>query len=511
MYKFSSRVWLGFLLVLCIFMNGCVSKPVENPVENYGAELETEPVDILEAANIAESVPVGESEDEPKEKEIPPLETVEEETSPALPMEVYFAEGHGDEGLGIRLDPDSEVEEYSLGNITDSQGYDWGFRTGNGAALSVVDENNSGDSYARFDLANEIVFENTSGTEIQIEVLYLDIGQDNFCLEYDAIQDGEEFLKSTEFIQKLDSGELKTATFLLNDAYFGNRLSGGDFQINDLGDGSEIFIKVTVRVSSGVNPQIPPVEEAATDPENVEGWAVLAEKDDFSDVGFSDMLVDYIDIELLKGILLDAGWDPTHIHEAREFDRDSLQAELDWLENVADENDVVFLFVTGHSGYLRKILLWEEFFPQEWAEIQSERRILLVDMCLGARFTEIVNNDPNPHLSIASTDVNELGWKALKNEDLSFIGAIFNHFFVEAFSIPEADLDGDGRISVQEAVIYGEEKQREMMHNEVFSVPEFLEGYHSLELYPDQDPDFPHVVVDDTIGEPVFLNLDYYQ
>ena len=46
------------------------------------------------------------------------------------------------------------------------------------------------------------------------------------------------------------------------------------------------------------------------------------------------------------------------------IDRDSLQAELNRLKDVADENDIVFLFVTGHSGYLRKILLWEEFFPR---------------------------------------------------------------------------------------------------------------------------------------------------
>ena len=195
----------------------------------------------------------------------------------------------------------------------------------------------------------------------------------------------------------------------------------------------------------------------------------------------------------------------------KEFDRDSLQVELDWLEDVADENDIVFMFVTGHSTYLTKFLEWQDFFPQEWAQIQSERRILLVDMCVGARFTEVVNADPNPHLSIAVVDVDELAWKALEDEGLSFVGAAFNHYFVEGLTNPEVDADGNGWFSVQEAALYAEAGQRDFMHNEVFANPDYIGWWHENNLYPDQDPGFPHVIVDDTIGEPVYLDLDFYQ
>ena len=71
--------------------------------------------------------------------------------------------------------------------------------------------------------------QNTSNAEIKIDVLYLDAGQDEFCVEFDAVQDGEDDFKSTELIKKTNSGELKTATFVLEDAYFGNRLSGQRF------------------------------------------------------------------------------------------------------------------------------------------------------------------------------------------------------------------------------------------------------------------------------------------
>ena len=74
---------------------------------------------------------------------------------------------------------------------------------------------------------------------------------------------------------------------------------------------------------------VPSDEVEPEDINAVEGWAVLAEKDDFSDVGKTNMLVDYIDNKRLNQTLMEAGWDADHIHELRGFDRDSLVTELD--------------------------------------------------------------------------------------------------------------------------------------------------------------------------------------
>ncbi|MDY6877133.1 MAG: hypothetical protein SWK90_13155 [Chloroflexota bacterium] len=49
----------------------------------------------------------------------------------------------------------------------------------------------------------------------------------------------------------------------------------------------------------------------------MQGWAVLAEKDDYSDVDMSDLLVDYIGITQMSQVLEDAGWEPGQIHELR--------------------------------------------------------------------------------------------------------------------------------------------------------------------------------------------------
>jgi hypothetical protein len=77
----------------------------------------------------------------------------------------------------------------------------------------------------------------------------------------------------------------------------------------------------------------------------VRGWAVLAEKDDYSDVDMNDLLVDYIGISHMRQALEDSGWAADHIHEVREFDRETLRDELDWLAENADEDDVVLLYV----------------------------------------------------------------------------------------------------------------------------------------------------------------------
>ena len=242
----------------------------------------------------------------------------------------------------------------------------------------------------------------------------------------------------------------------------------------------------------------------------VTGWAVLAQKDDYSDVDMTDILVDYIGITQMRQALKEAGWDPDHIHELPEFDRETLQDGLDWLEENGDENDVVFLYVAAHGSYLRNVLLWGDFFATEWEQIPSHRRLLVIDSCQAANYTDAVVGDPAPHLSIAAVAGDEYGWAGLEEEGLPIIGGVFTHYFAAAFGDPTADTDGDGFVSAQEAALLAETRQRAYMHDVVFAVPEFIAMYHEIGSYPDQDPDFPHVIVDDTIGEPLYLALDAY-
>jgi murein DD-endopeptidase MepM/ murein hydrolase activator NlpD len=247
-----------------------------------------------------------------------------------------------------------------------------------------------------------------------------------------------------------------------------------------------------------------------TNDEMVQGWAVLAEKDDYSDVDMTDLPVEYIGIAQMRQMLEGSGWTPDQIIELREFDRETLQDNLDWLAENADQDDVVFLYVAAHGKYLSDVLVWDEFFADEWEQISSHRRLLIIDSCQAAHYTGIVSGDPSPYLSIAAVAGDEYGWSGLEEEGLPIIGGVFTHYFAAAFDDPDTDTDGDGFVSVQEAALLAEGQQRAYMHDVVFAVPEFLESYHDIGAFPDRDPNFPHVVVDDTIGEPIYLMLDAY-
>ena len=239
----------------------------------------------------------------------------------------------------------------------------------------------------------------------------------------------------------------------------------------------------------------------------VQGWAILAEKDNYNDVYMTNLPVDYIGMAQMRQLLLDSGWQEAQIHEAREFDQESLIVELDWLAKNADQDDLVFVYVAAHGSFLRDILSWSDFFGREWGEIPSHQQVLLIDSCDAAEFTAAVANDLEPYLSVASVASDEYGWSGLEEEGLPIIGGVFTHYFTLAFQETGADTDGDGRVTVQEAALRAETQQRTYMHKVVFAVPEFLEDYHAAGIYPEQDPEYPHVVVKDTIGESVFLEL----
>jgi len=253
-------------------------------------------------------------------------------------------------------------------------------------------------------------------------------------------------------------------------------------------------------------------DEKISDPSNpVEGWAVLAVKEDYTEVGMHSNLTDYIDLDRMRDALISSGWDPNHIHESREFDRDSLQADLDWLEVSADKNDVVVFYLSAHSTYLINNLNWDDFFSEEWEQIPSHKRLLIADLCNGGYFTYPTNNDPNPHLSIASADSDELSWKCEVEEGFPIVGMIFTKYFVDALSDLNYDTDGDGYVSVQEAALIAEEQQRSFMHEYIFSNPDYLTAFENYGNFPNSDPTFPDVILDDTIGEPLYLILDAYK
>lgn len=242
---------------------------------------------------------------------------------------------------------------------------------------------------------------------------------------------------------------------------------------------------------------------------DVEGWAVLVSKEDYSDTGrpvTSNLTTGFLDLYRLRSVLSYYGWREDHILEIRDdVTEDTVVQSLEWLAQNADNDDVVFFYIEGHGGFLERELRWETFFPDHWREIPSDRRVLVVSACGASRFTRAVRADHRPQVSIASIREDELGWAGVWYEGLPIIGHVFNHYFAQAFTDTRADLDGDWAVSVQEAARFAEEHQRQYMHEVVYAIPAYA--------WPEEqvvDAESPHVVVEDTVGEPVLLDLTAY-
>jgi len=84
-------------------------------------------------------------------------------------------------------------------------------------------------SYIGINLDSSLVSGNEDGSQYEVEVDYFDADKSIFGLEYDAIDKSD---KETELVYCGDKKEWKTHTFILDDAYFSDRLDNGfDFKI----------------------------------------------------------------------------------------------------------------------------------------------------------------------------------------------------------------------------------------------------------------------------------------
>jgi len=244
---------------------------------------------------------------------------------------------------------------------------------------------------------------------------------------------------------------------------------------------------------------------ASVGDDGIQGWALLADKNDYSDVEMTDLPLDYINLKRIRQVLLDAGWQEDQILEVLEFNQEDLQQGLSWLAEHAEEDDLVFVYISSHGLYLYQNVHWGDFILMDWIKIKSSQRVLILESCRAGAFTSDLQYDPKPYLSVGAVGKDEDGWAGLEEEGLPIIGSVFTYYFTDAFSHPEADNDDDGLVSVQEAAHYADEHQRTYMHQVVFKVAEFKEMYEESG-FDTSDPEFPHVIIEDRIGSPVILS-----
>lgn len=153
--------------------------------------------------------------------------------------------GQANDSQGITLDQGGDVDTRAESKGTPPQETR---RSGNNAALSATDGNDTPDSYLQFSVDDKQLLGGKPTTHVRLEVEYFDSGKDSFTLQYDSRpangSDGKFAGGGTIF--KTNSQTFKTAVMNLCDANFANRDNGADFRISDNGDGAEFVRSVRV-------------------------------------------------------------------------------------------------------------------------------------------------------------------------------------------------------------------------------------------------------------------------
>lgn len=161
----------------------------------------------------------------------------------------------------------------------------------------------------------------------------------------------------------------------------------------------------------------------------MEGWAVLMEINDFPE-GYTDLPVDFVDIERLQNMLVHHKWQKNHILVKKDMiAQETVREGLQYLKENADANDIVLFYIGSHGEYILYDLKWNEIFPSLWEEITTEKRVLIVDSCFSEYF---LPKSDNPHISIASVSKGEAAWAGLPEEGLPITGFLFTYYFCES-------------------------------------------------------------------------------
>jgi hypothetical protein len=230
---------------------------------------------------------------------------------------------------------------------------------------------------------------------------------------------------------------------------------------------------------------------------SVDGWAVLLEMNEFPEGG-SDLPVEFVNSERMQAALFSLGWQSDHMHIVHDnLTISVVQEAVEWLVDNTESEDIALLYIFTHGTWMRNVLLWNDWFPAEWGKLNTSKKILMVDTCLAGEFIEPIKDDASPHISLACCSADELSWCGLEEEGLPIIGSVWNYYFTNALCNSSADLDSDGFVSIEEAFDFSTPLVQGYMNETVFAVPEFLESYHDIGIYPEDYDAYPHPVMDD--------------
>ena len=182
--------------------------------------------------------------------------------------------------------------------------------------------------------------------------------------------------------------------------------------------------------------------------------------------------------------LLSLGWPKDNVSlflGEENMTKEIILEQLNYLEQVVDENDLVFIYIMAHGHtYCRDVLEFNSWFQTEFFQINTKNKIYLMDSCYAGEF---VRNFYGDCFAMGSVGEEELAIAVLPQEnetwDLSeplFAGGISSHFWAKSLTNISADTSQDGVISLTEMYIHSLSPMREC-YNETFTLNPDLAAY----------------------------------
>jgi len=213
----------------------------------------------------------------------------------------------------------------------------------------------------------------------------------------------------------------------------------------------------------------------------------------------------------LKDSLLALGWLEENITiflGEENMTKAIILEQLNHLEEVVDENDLVFIYITAHGHtYCRDVLDFNSWFQTEFFQIDTRNKVFLQESCYAGEF---IRNFYGECFAMGSVGEYEVAIALIPGENDTwllteppFAGGISSHFWTKSLIDIEADSSLDGVISLDEMYAHSLPKIKDC-YEEVFQIDPDLATY--VENLVGYTENYPHPRVMDNLFYDLTLN-----
>jgi len=376
------------------------------------------------------------------------------------------------------------------------------------------------------DLELRVTIEDTViviGEEVNVTLTVRNVGTSNVTLVFSTCQKFDVAIFNESFICSWSEGKyfcmLYTEILLRPGEEFSQTLQWNFYWFNRTSEqysppapGCYYLVGKCMAVPTPIQEILRPSIRIYLVPETVEGWAVILEMNNFPEGWSSAPSMNFTNTKIIVDTLLELGWQNDHFYIKHDnITIEAVREAVEWLANKARFGDIALLYIFTHGSWMRKVLHWNDWFAGYWQKVSTPRRILMIDTCSAGEFIEPILTDLLPHVSLAHCLKGEVAWAGIPEEGLPIIGSVWNYYFYHALRNSTADSDGDGFVSVEEAFNFSTPLVQKYMNETVFAVPEFLEMYHEIGIYPENYDAYPHPLIDDQYPGQLYLDFRYHR